>query len=480
MTDVVVVGAGPAGLMLAGELATAGVDVEILERRTTQDLAGTRARGFHARTIEILDQRGLAERFLAEGTTVQALSFAGTPLEMAELPTRHPYTLALGQAPVERVLLGWVEELGVPVRRDAEVTGFAQDDSGVDVRLADGGCVRTAYLVGADGGRSRVRKEAGIDFVGAEPTRSYLIAEVEVTEEIQAGMRLDEVGVHAMNVMPEGTVGLVETERELHTDEPTLAELADALRAYYGTDFGVHSPRWMSRFTDATRQAAAYRSGRVLIAGDAAHTHPPTGGQGIGLGLQDAVNLGWKLVQVVQGVSPERLLDSYQAERHPATARVLKNVMVQASLQRQDARTDAVRDTFAELLADEGARNRLAAMLTGLDVRHDLGEGHPLLGRRMPDVDLETDDGSRRAFELLHDARHVLLDLTDTGLEVEAGTDRVRHVRARAADTWEVPVVGTVEAPAALLVRPDGHVAWVSDGTAAGLEDVLRTWCGVR
>ena len=343
MTDVVVAGAGPAGLMLAGELATAGVDVEILERRTTQDLAGTRARGFHARTIEILDQRGLAERFLAEGTTVQALSFAGTPLEMAELPTRHPYTLALGQAPVERVLLGWVEELGVPVRRDAEVTGFAQDDSGVDVRLADGGCVRTAYLVGADGGRSRVRKEAGIDFVGAEPTRSYLIAEVEVTEEIQAGMRLDEVGVHAMNVMPEGTVGLVETERELHTDEPTLAELADALRAYYGTDFGVHSPRWMSRFTDATRQAAAYRSGRVLIAGDAAHTHPPTGGQGIGLGLQDAVNLGWKLVQVVQGVSPERLLDSYQAERHPATARVLKNVMVQASLQRQDARTDAVR-----------------------------------------------------------------------------------------------------------------------------------------
>ena len=185
-------------------------------------------------------------------------------------------------------------------------------------------------------------------------------------------------------------------------------------------------------------------------------------------------------MQVVQGVSPERLLDSYQAERHPATARVLKNVMVQASLQRQDARTDAVRDTFAELLADEGARNRLAAMLTGLDVRHDLGEGHPLLGRRMPDVDLETDDGSRRAFELLHDARHVLLDLTDTGLEVGAGTDRVRHVRARAADTWEVPVVGTVEAPAALLVRPDGHVAWVSDGTAAGLEDVLRTWCGVR
>ena len=480
MTDVVVAGAGPAGLMLAGELATAGVDVEILERRTTQDLAGTRARGFHARTIEILDQRGLAERFLAEGTTVQALSFAGTPLEVADLPTRHPYTLALGQAPVERVLLGWVEELGVPVRRDAEVTGFAQDDSGVDVRLADGGCVRTAYLVGADGGRSRVRKEAGIDFVGAEPTRSYLIAEVEVTEEIQAGMRLDEVGVHAMNVMPEGTVGLVETERELHTDEPTLAELADALRAYYGTDFGVHSPRWMSRFTDATRQAAAYRSGRVLIAGDAAHTHPPTGGQGIGLGLQDAVNLGWKLVQVVQGVSPERLLDSYQAERHPATARVLKNVMVQASLQRQDARTDAVRDTFAELLADEGARNRLAARLTGLDVRHDLGEGHPLLGRRMPDVDLETDDGSRRAFELLHDGRHVLLDLTDTGLEVGAGTDRVRHVRARAADTWEVPVVGTVEATAALLVRPDGHVAWVSDGTAAGLEDVLRTWCGVR
>lgn len=481
MTDVAVVGAGPTGLMLAGELATAGVDVEILERRTTQDLAGTRARGFHARTIEILDQRGLAERFLAEGTTVQALSFAGTPLEVADLPTRHPYTLALGQAPVERVLLGWVEELGVPVRRDVEVTGFTQDDSGVDVRLADGGCVRTAYLVGADGGRSRVRKEAGIDFVGAEPTRSYLIAEVETTEEAQPGMRLDEVGVHAMNVMPEGTVGLVETERELHTgDEPTLAELADALKAFYGTDFGVHSPRWMSRFTDAARQAAAYRSGRVLIAGDAAHTHAPTGGQGIGLGLQDAVNLGWKLAQVVQGVSPVSLLDSYQAERHPATARVLKNVMVQASLQRQDARTDAVRDTFAELLADRGARARLAAMLTGLDVRHDLGEGHPLLGRRMPDVDLRTDDGTHRAFELLHGARHVLLDLTDSGLDVDAGTDRVRHVTARAVGPWELPVVGTVDPPEALLVRPDGHVAWVGDGTAAGLEDALRTWCGAR
>jgi 3-(3-hydroxy-phenyl)propionate hydroxylase len=483
MTDVTVVGSGPTGLMLAGELALAGVGVEILERRSTSDLVGTRARGFHSRTIEILDQRGIADRFLAEGRTAQALSFGGVPLNVGGFPSRHPYTLGLGQQGVERILLGWVEELGVPVRRRCEVTGFTQDDAGVDVQLAEGEPLRTQYLVGADGGRSVIRAAAGVDFVGAEATRSHLIAEADVTEETPVGIRLDDVGIHAMNVLGDGpTVGIVVTEQQLGpATEPTLADLREALRAVYGTDFGVHDPRWVSRFTDATRQAAAYRRGRVLLAGDAAHTHPPTGGQGIGLGVGDAVNLGWKLAQVVRGVSSDSLLDSYHAERHPATARVLRNVMAQALLQRGDARTEAMRGTLVELLGFDGPRARLAGLLSGLDVCYDLGEGHPLLGRRMPDLDVITAHGPRRVFELLHEARPVLLDLGAPGsIDITPWTDRVRHVDADFRGTWELPVIGAVRAPVAVLVRPDGHVAWVGDGTGAGLDRALATWFGRR
>ena len=481
MNEVTVVGAGPTGLMLAGELALAGVEVEVLERRTTPELAGTRARGFHSRTIELLDQRGIADRFLAEGRTTQGLSFGGTQLDVGSLPSRHPYTLGLGQSHMERILLGWVEELGVPIRRGLEVTGFGQDAAGVDVHLAGHESLRTAYLVGADGGRSGIRRVAGIDLVGAEATRSHLVAEVQVTEETPTGIRLDDVGIHAMNVLEDGrTVGLVVTEQQLGpTTEPTLADLRDALTAVFGTDFGVHDPTWISRFTDAARQAVTYRRGRVLLAGDAAHTHPPTGGQGIGLGVQDAVNLGWKLAQVVRGVSPDGLLDSYHSERHPATVRVLENVMTQALLQRGDTRTGAVRHTFADLLGFAGPRARLAGLLSGLDVRYDLGDGHPLLGRRMPDLDLTTAQGPRRVFELLHEARPVLLDLgTPGGLDLTPWADRVRHVEADHAGTWELPVVGTVTAPLAVLIRPDGHVAWVGQGTAVGLGDALTAWCG--
>ena len=481
MYDVAIVGSGPTGLMLAGELALAGVDVAILERRSTPDLVGSRARGFHSRTIEILDQRGIVDRFLAEGRTAQALSFGNTSLNGGGLPSRHPYTLALGQSHIERILLGWVEELGVPVRRGLEVTGFAQDDAGVDVHLAEGEPLRTAYLVGADGGRSVIRKVAGIEFVGAEATRSHLIAEVGVTEETPTGLRLDDVGIHAMHVMEDGrTVGIVVTEQRLRTaTEPTLADLGEALTAVYGTDFGIHDPRWISRFTDATRQAVAYRSGRVLLAGDAAHIHPPTGGQGIGLGVQDAINLGWKLAQVVQGVSTASLLDSYQAERHPATARVLRNVMAQALLQRGDVRTAAMRETITDLLSFEEPRAQLAGLLSGLDVCYDLGEGHPLLGRRMPDLDLITAHGPRRVFELLHDARPVLLNLGEPdSIDITPWTDRVRHIDADHSGTWELPVIGTVTAPVAVLIRPDGHVAWVGDGTQTGLCETLTTWFG--
>jgi len=481
MTDVTIVGGGPTGLMLAGELALAGVEVGILEQRSTPDLVGSRARGFHSRTIEILDQRGIVDRFLSEGRTAQALSFGDTRLEVSGFPTRHPYTLALSQSRMERILLGWVEELGVRIRRGIQVAGLVQDDAGVDVHLADAEPLRTAYLVGADGGRSVIRKAAGIELVGAEATRSHLIAEVEVTEETPSGIRLDDLGIHAMNVLEDGTtVGMVVTERQLATGtEPGLADLSDALVAVYGSDFGIHDARWISRFTDATRQAATYRRGRVLIAGDAAHIHPPTGGQGIGLGVQDAVNLGWKLAQVVRRFSTDDLLDSYGAERHPATARVLKNVMTQAALQRGDVRTGAMRDTISDLLDFEGPRTRLAGLLSGLDVHLELGEGHPLLGRRMPDLDLVTAQGPRRVFELLHRARPVLIDFGEPGdIDITPWTDRIQHVEADHAGTWELPVLGKVPPPVAVLVRPDGHVAWVGEGTQAGLHHALTTWFG--
>ncbi len=484
MTEVIVVGGGPSGLMLAGELALAGLDPMVLERRTSDELVGTRARGFHARTIEILDQRGIADRFLTEGQVVQALSFGPTPLPLDGFPSRHPYTLGLEQVHVERILRGWVDELGVTMRRGVDVVGLHQDETGVDLTTSSGETLRASYVVGADGGRSTIRRAAGIESTGAEPTRSLLIAEATMTEDPPGGIRLTDLGLHALQPVADGVVAIIVTEPVLTTaPEASLEELRAALSAAYGSDFGVRDPRWISRFTDATRHATSYREGRVLVAGDAAHTHPPTGGQGLGLGLQDAVNLGWKLGRVVRDGSPADLLDSYQAERHPATARVLANVTTQARLQRGDVRTDALRSTIAELTAFEGPRMRLAGLLSGLDVAYDLGEGHPLLGRRVPDLDVVTTEGPRRVFELLHAARPVLLDLgaglgAGLGGVVAPWTDRVDHVEAQYDGGWELPVIGDVPAPGAVLVRPDGHVAWVGTGSTAGLEEALSTWCG--
>lgn len=481
MVDVVVAGGGPSGMMLAAELALAGVDAAIVERRATPALVGSRAGGFHSRTIEILDQRGIADRFLAEGQSVQAAFFGTTPLDVSGFPTRHPYTLALWQNHIERILAGWTEELGVPVRRDLEVIGFAQDDDGVHVHLSNGEVMRALYLVGADGGRSAVRKLAGIGFPGSEATRSSLIAEVEVTEETPTGMRIDEVGVHGLHLIEDGaTTRVVVTEKHLGPPtEPTLPDLSKALTDVFGTDFGVHSPTWISRFTDATRQAADYRSGRVLLVGDAAHIHSPSGGQGIGLGIQDAVNLGWKLAQVVKGVSPDRLLDTYHAERHPAGARALKHTMAQALMQRIDPRVGALADTVADLLTIEEARTRLAGLISGLDVHYDLGLGHPLLGRRMPDLDILTADGPARMFTLLHQANAVVPNFAAPGsLNVGAWADRVKLVGAKYDGEWVLPVIGPVSAPAAVLVRPDGHVAWTGDGTYRGLQEALAHWFG--
>jgi 2-polyprenyl-6-methoxyphenol hydroxylase-like FAD-dependent oxidoreductase len=488
---VVIAGGGPAGLMLAGELALAGVDVAIVERRPNQDLPGSRAGGLHSRTIEILDQRGIADRFLSEGQVAQVGQFAGVPLDISEFPTRHPYSLGLWQKHIERILAGWVDELAVPIYRRREVTGFAQDDTGVDVELSEGESLRAEYLVGCDGGRSLVRKAAGIEFPGWDASTSALIAQVEMTEEPELGIRRTPSGMHALGKVeyeikdgevvykPGGTVGVMLTESQVGTSEPTLRDLSEGLIAVYGTDYGIHSPTSISRFTDMTRQAAAYRAGRVLLAGDAAHVHAPDGGQGLNTGVQDAVNLGWKLAQVVHRSAPESLLDTYHAERHPVAARVLRTTMAHVALRRPDERTEALRDTIAELLTADEPRTRFAAMMSGLDIHYDLGEGHPLLGRRMPDVDLVTADGPLRVYTLLHDARPVLLNLGEPGaFDITAWAGRVQLVEAEYAGPWELPAIGAVTAPTAVLIRPDGHVAWVGDGTQFGLADALATWFG--
>ncbi|WP_065750999.1 FAD-dependent monooxygenase [Bradyrhizobium paxllaeri] len=484
LTDhaVIIAGGGPTGLMLAGELALAGVDVAIAERRTSQDLVGSRAGGLHARTIEVLDQRGIADRFLAQGQVAQVAGFAFIRLDISDFPTRHNYGLALWQNHIERILAGWVEELSVPVYRGREVTGFTQDDSGVDVALSDGASLRAKYLVGCDGGRSLIRKSAGIDFPGWDPTTSHLIAEVEVAREPEWGMRHDISGIHGLSRMEDGgPVRVMVTEQQLGgTSEPTLNDLSEALIAVYGTDYGIHSPTSISRFTDMTRQAASYRQGRVLLAGDAAHVHYPAGGQGLNTGVQDAVNLGWKLAQVVKQTSPESLLDSYHAERHPVAARVLCNTMAQVALMRRpDDRVKALQETMSELLGIDEPRKRIAAMMSGLDIHYDLGEGHPLLGRRMPDLDLITSDGPLRTFALLHDARPLLLNLGEPGaFDITLWADRVRQVDAQYAGAWELPVLGAVTAPSAVLIRPDGHVAWVGDEARFGLAAALTNWFG--
>ena len=480
---VVIAGGGPTGLMLAGELKLAGVDVVVVERRADQELDGSRAGGLQSRTIEVLDQRGIADRFLSAGETMQVVGYANVRLDISDFPTRHPYGLALWQSHFERILAGWVAELGVPILRSREVVGLDQDDGGVDVQVSSGTPLRATYLVGCDGGRSIVRKAAGIDFPGLDPSTSWMIAEVEMDEEPEYGFRRDSLGQHAIGRRQEDEpIRVVLTEREVeHAGEPTLDELREALVGIYATDFGLRSAGWISRFTDMTRQAASYREGRVLVAGDAAHLHPPQGGQGLNIGVQDAVNLGWKLAQVVNGTSPESLLDTYHAERHPIGARVLRHTMAQVVLTTPDDRHQALRDDVAELLSMDEPRRRFAGLLSGLDVHYDLGEGHPLLGRRIPDLDLVTSDGRLRLYALFHDARAVLLNLgAPLACDPAPWADRVRAVDAVCDGDWELPVLGPVEPPGAVLIRPDGYVAWVGDGTDAGLRDALTTWLGAR
>ncbi|HYP90751.1 MAG TPA: FAD-dependent monooxygenase, partial [Polyangiaceae bacterium] len=464
---VVIAGGGPTGLMLAGELALARIDVAIVERRESQELAGSRAGGLHVRSLEVLDQRGIAERFVSQGKPYPSAGFGMIPLDVSDLPTRHNYVLALFQNRIEQILADWVSELSVPIYRGRDVVGFTQDDNGVDVLLSDRQSLRARYLVGCDGGRSMIRKLAGIDFPGWDASISYLIAEAEMSEEPERSIVRAEKGVNAIGKLDDGKrVRIVLIEKGVgQAGEPTLEDLRAALIAVYGKDFGLKSASWLSRFTDMARQAASYRERRVLLAGDAAHVHAPTGGQGLNTGLQDAVNLGWKLAQVLRGHSPDRLLDSYHAERHPVAARVLKNTLAQVALSRGDDRTEALREAMADLLKASEPRQRYAAMMSGLDIHYELGAGHPLLGRRMPDLDLVVGGAPRRAFSLLHEATPLLLDFGATGtFDLRGWSARVRLVDAQYDGVWQLPVLGVVPSPSAVLIRPDGHVAWVGNG----------------
>ncbi len=478
---VVIAGGGPTGMMLAGELALAGVDVAIVERRGSQQVEGLRAGGLHSRTMELLDQRGISHRFFAAGRPLSFAPFAGTTLDISDLPTRHNYFLAIWQTHIERILADWVGELAVPIYRAREVTGFVQGETGVEVALSDDRILRAQYLVGCDGGRSLIRKKANIDFAGWDPTTSYLIAEIEMTQEPEWGIRRTGKGINAIAKLDDGKRARVvlNEHRCRRGNPPTLDDVRQALIGLYGTDFGLLSATHVSRFTDAARQAAVYRKKRVLLAGDAAHVHSPVGGQGLNLGIQDAVNLGWKLANVVHGRSPESLLDTYHAERHPVGARVLRNTMALSALERSDDRIGALRETLCELMRRDEPRKQYFSMMSGLDVQYDLGNGHPLIGYRMPDLDLTTVNGQGRVFELLRDARPVLLNFGESGnSDIGPWLDRVQSIDAKYTGAWELPVLGQVPGPASVLIRPDGYVAWAGNKAHLELTDALTTWFG--
>ncbi|WP_227979387.1 FAD-dependent monooxygenase [Nocardia spumae] len=486
-TEVVIAGGGPTGLMLAIELRLAGIEVEVLDAlpaRTGESRAG----GIHARSMELLDQRGLLDDLLARGRRIQAGHFGGLALNFADFETRYPFTLAVLQSTIERELDAAATASGAPVRWDSPVTGFRADEEGVLVEV--GGArprrIRARYLAGCDGGRSAVRKLAGIGFDGTDATVTGMLADVELAEppaEPFFGTR-GSVGDFSVIQFEPGWYRLMAQchDRVLpRGSELTYEQFRTAFTELAGTDFGMHSPRWVTHYSDSARQADRYRVGRVFLAGDAAHIHYPAGGQGQNLGLQDAANLGWKLAAVLRGDASEALLDTYESERHPIAARVLRNTRAQTALSRPGVHMDALRDTMSELIGMDAVRHRLGLMITALDIRYDCAGDHPLTGRRVPDADLVTAAGPTRLYELLRSGRPILLSRTETETpDIRGWKDRVDLVTADdRVDTWTVPGLGSVAAPTSALIRPDGYIAWAAaDSTTQGLATALTTWVG--
>jgi 2-polyprenyl-6-methoxyphenol hydroxylase-like FAD-dependent oxidoreductase len=478
MRDVIIVGAGPTGLMLAAELRLHGVDVLLLDHEV-EPTPVVRALGLHVRSIEILDQRGLLERFLAHGRRFPLGGFfAGITRPLPEgsdgLDTAHGYVLGIPQPIVDRLLAEHAGEVGAEIRRGLEVVGLEQDDGGVIVGLADGSRVESRFVVGCDGGRSTVRRLLGVGFPG-EPARvDTLLGEMAVAEDPQtvaavvAQVRRTQLRF-GLGPLGDGYFRVVVPAAAVAEDRsvpPTLDEFRTQLRAVAGTDFGVHSPRWLSRFGDATRLADRYRVGRALLAGDAAHVHPPVGGQGLNLGIQDAVNLGWKLAAAVNGWAPAGLLDSYETERRPVAAAVLDNTRAQMLLLETDPGPQALRRLLTELMGFDEVNRHLIGKVVAIDIRYDVGDESDrsgVLGRRLRDLPLA--DG--HLYGLMHAGRGLLLDRTGS-LSVDGWADRVDRIR-----TVELP---TSHDPAVLL-RPDGHVVWFGDN-GAGLRQALARWFG--
>jgi 2-polyprenyl-6-methoxyphenol hydroxylase-like FAD-dependent oxidoreductase len=488
---VIVAGAGPTGLTLATELRRGGIDVLLLEQRSHRAQNGSRAAGMQPRTVEMLNQRGVVDRFLAAGRPAHLGNFAGIVLNYSTLPTRFPYALNIMQAETEQILENIAGELDTAVQWSTTATGFRQDATGVDVVVDTphgSTTLRGSYLVACDGGRSTIRKLAGVGFPGTDATMACLTGEVELDDPPERPLFLErrERGYITVIQFRPGWHRVVTTEPQRAAgpdDAVTLEELRASLQRIAGTDFGMHSPRWLSHFNDSARQAERYRIGRVLLAGDAAHIHLPAGGQGMNMGMQDAFNLGWKLAAVMRGEASDALLDSYHDERHPADADTLNLVRAQAALFGMSEPITQLYNIFGHLIGFSDVNTYLSARLSGLDIRYPGFGDHPLLGRRVPDVSINTSSGPTTIYQLLHQATPVLLSFSDDAplAEATAWAGRVTTVSATTAvDLWTLPDATTIPAPTALLIRPDGYVAWISYSAPdfADLREVLTAWCG--